>query len=135
MRSKNIPLVDFRILRTRAEYDVVMARLGELMDSDPAPGSPGEEEIELLVLLLEDYERKNTLLPPPDPIEAILFRLDQMGKTRRDLIPILGSESRVSEVLNRKRPLTLAMIRRLHSELDIATDVLISLAPTLRKAS
>ena len=75
--------------------------------------------------LVDAYEAKHHAIDPPDPIEAILFRMEQQGLTRNDLIPMIGSRARVSEVLNKKRPLTLAMIRRLRVGLGISADVLV----------
>jgi HTH-type transcriptional regulator/antitoxin HigA len=88
-------------------------------------GSPEAESLEVLVTLVDAYEARHHRVDPPDPVEAILFRLEQQGLTRADLVPILGSRARVSEILNRKRPLTLAMIRRLRRALGISADVLI----------
>ncbi len=88
-------------------------------------GSAEAEALEVLVTLVDAYETKHHRIDPPDPIEAILFRVEQQGLTRADLVPILGSRARVSEVLNRRRPLTLGMIRRLRRALGISADVLI----------
>ena len=92
---------------------------------DPPDGSPENNELEVLLLLVKDYEDRAVPSPDPDPIEYILFRMEQLKKTRRDLIPYIGSESKVSEVLARKRPLSLAMIRRLNEGLGIPAEVLI----------
>ena len=81
--------------------------------------------MEVLATLIESYEAKHHPIDPPDPIDAILFRLEQMGLTRADLVPIIGSRSRVSEVLNRRRDLTVAMIVRIREKLGIPADVLI----------
>jgi HTH-type transcriptional regulator/antitoxin HigA len=114
-----------KLIKNEADYATAMARLSALMAADPEAGSANENELDLLALVIEDYERK--IVPPvvPDPIEAILFRLDQAGLTRKDLIPYIGSAPKVSEVLARKRPLSLTMIRRLHQGLSIPADVLI----------
>lgn len=88
-------------------------------------GAGDENTLELLALVIQKYEKENTPPLRPDPIEAILFRMDQMGLSRKDLIPFLGSASKVSEVLSRKRPLSLAMIRRLHEGLGIPLDILV----------
>ena len=88
-------------------------------------GTPKAEALEVLVTLIDAYEAKHHAIESPDPIEAILFRMEQQGLTRNDLIPMIGSRARVSEVLNRKRPLTLAMIQRLRVGLRISADVLL----------
>jgi len=88
-------------------------------------GSPEAETLEILVTLADAYEAKHHAIDLPDPIEAIRFRMEQAGLTRSDLVRILGSRARVSEVLNRRRPLTLAMIRRLRKALGISADVLV----------
>lgn len=88
-------------------------------------GTPEADALEVLVTVIDAYEAKHHVIGPPDPIEAILFRMEQQGLTRNDLIPMIGSRARVSEVLNRKRPLTLAMIQRLRAGLRISADVLL----------
>jgi len=114
-----------KLIKNESDYAAAMARLSALMAANPDAGSANENELDLLALVIEDYERK--IVPPvvPDPIEAILFRIDQAGLTRKDLIPYIGSAPKVSEVLARKRPLSLTMIRRLHQGLGIPADVLI----------
>ena len=89
---------------------------------DAVPRSPVEEELELWALLIENYEEAQHPIPPPDPVEAILFRMDQLGLKPRDLTPYIKSKSKISEVLNRKRPLSLSMIRSLHQGLGIPAD-------------
>ncbi|MBU6460520.1 MAG: ImmA/IrrE family metallo-endopeptidase [Proteobacteria bacterium] len=118
--------MNIKIIKSSDDYAQAMARLNALMAIDPEAGSEKDNELELLALVIEDYERK--IAPPvtPDPIEAILFRMDQMNLARKDLEPYIGSISKISEVLTRKRPLSLSMIRRLHSGLGIPADVLIS---------
>lgn len=115
-----------KLIKNESDYAAAMARLSALMAANPEVGSANENELDLLALVIEDYERK--IVPPvvPDPIEAILFRLDQAGLARKDLISYIGSAPKVSEVLARKRPLSLTMIRRLHQGLGIPADVLIS---------
>jgi HTH-type transcriptional regulator / antitoxin HigA len=112
-----------KIIKTEAEFEAAVSRVGELMDA--APGSPEEEELELLGLLVDEYQKEHYPIAPPDPIDAIKFRMDQQGLTRKDLIPYIGSQSKVSEVLNRKRPLSLSMIRALEKGLGIPAEVLI----------
>ena len=88
-------------------------------------GSASAKKLEVLVTLVEVYEAKHHAVAPPDPIEAIRFRMEQAGLTRADLEKLIGSRARVSEVLNRRRPLTVAMIRRLRDALGISADVLV----------
>ena len=89
------------------------------------PGTPKGDRLEVLVTLVDDYEAKRHAIGLPEPIEAIKFRMEQEGLTRKDLEPMVGGRARVSEVLNRKRPLSLAMVRRLRDGLGISADVLI----------
>ena len=115
-----------RVIKTQRDYDAALARLSALMDEEFAPDSNKEAELELLALVIESYERSKVALIKPDPIEAILFRMDQQNLSKKDLILYFGSLSKVSEVLSRKRPLSLSMIRKLHSGLGIPADVLIT---------
>lgn len=118
--------MNIKVIKQREDYAQAMARLSALMDLDLQPGGDQENELELLALVIEDYERKVVPPPMPDPVDAILFRMDQAGLARKDLIPYIGSASKVSEVLSRKRPLSLAMIRKLHKGLGIPAASLIS---------
>ncbi len=111
-----------KVLKTEADYEAALAHVETLMDA--APGSP-EEELELFALLIDAYERVHHPIDLPDPIEAIKFRMEQQGLRQKDLAPYLGSQSKVSEVLNRKRPLSLSMIRALHEGLGIPAEVLL----------
>jgi HTH-type transcriptional regulator / antitoxin HigA len=112
-----------KVLKNEADYEAALAHIETLMDA--APDSPEEEELELFSLLVEQYEKEHYPIAPPDPIDAILFRMEQAGLTRKDLTAYIGSSSKVSEVLNRKRPLSLNMIRNLHEGLGIPADVLL----------
>jgi len=115
-----------KVIKTQRDYDAAVVRLSALMDVDIAPGSSKEAELELLALVIESYERSKVEPVVPDPIDAILFRMDQLGLKKLDLVPYMGSLPKVSEVLARKRPLNLAMIRKLHQELGIPADVLLA---------
>ncbi len=120
-----------RPLRTERDHDAALKRIEALWGA--RPGSARSEELEVLATLVEAYEQKSVDIGLPDPIEAILFRLEQTGQDRSDLQRILGvGRGRVSEILNRKRGLSLAMIRTLVEELGIAAEVLIQ--PTNRAA-
>lgn len=114
-----------RVIKTQRDYDAAVARLSALMDKEIKSGSVEEGELELLALVIESYERAQVSPVALDPIDAILFRMDQQGLSQKDLDPYIGSASKVSEVLARKRPLSLAMIRRLHKGLGIPANVLI----------
>lgn len=114
-----------RVIKTQRDYEAAVARLSALMDKEIKSGSAEEGELELLALVIESYERAQVPPAMSDPIEAILFRMDQQGLSQKDMKPFIGSASKVSEVLSRKRPLSLAMIRRLHKGLGIPADVLI----------
>lgn len=112
-----------KVIKTESEYEKALAHLEALMETKP--NTSIEEEMELFAVLIENYERENFPIGLPDPIEAIKFRMEQQGLTRKDLEKYIGSQSKVSEVLNRKRPLSIAMIRTLHQELDIPAEVLL----------
>lgn len=115
--------MNIRPIKNESDYEAALARLEAIWD--PAEGSPEADELEVLTVLIEDYENRHHPVPPPDPVDAILFRMEQQGLTRKDLEPLLGGRARVSEVLNRKRGLSMAMIRRLHRELHIPLDSLV----------
>lgn len=110
-------------IRSESDYNEALKRLDKIFDA--VPGTPASDELEVLALLVEDYEKKNYDIGPPDPIEAIKFRMEQMNLSQSDLAKILGHKSRASEILNRKRKLTLSMIRNLNIALGISTEVLV----------
>jgi HTH-type transcriptional regulator / antitoxin HigA len=112
-----------KVIKTQTDYQAALAHLEALMDAQP--GTRQEEELELFAVLLESYEREHFPIGLPDPVEAIKFRMEQQGLTRKDLEPFIGSQSKVSEVLNHKRPLSVAMIRALRSGLDIPAELLL----------
>jgi HTH-type transcriptional regulator / antitoxin HigA len=114
-----------KLIKTAKDHHDALARLEELMIADPAPGSHEEEELELLAFLIEDYEKRNIGIPAATPAEAIRFRMEQAGLKQQDLVPFIGSKSRVSEVLAGKRDLTLAMVRKLHEGLGIPLKSLV----------
>ncbi len=113
------------IIRTDDAYEAALSEVGLLMESDPDPETPDGKKLELLVHLVSDFEDRNTTLPKSDPVEAIVFRMDQMGLKQSDLVPYIGSRSKVSEILSRKRQLTLSMIQALNAGLGIPAEVLI----------
>ncbi len=115
--------MDIRPIRTKTDYRRTLKEIETLMDA--APNTPKGERLDVLVALVEAYERKHHTLDLPDPVEAIKFRMEQMGLTPKDLEPMIGRRNRVYEVLNRKRPLTMKMVWRLHHELGIPAESLI----------
>jgi HTH-type transcriptional regulator/antitoxin HigA len=122
--------ISIRPIRTEADHDLAIARIAELMAAEPGTAAPGTaigDELDLLATLVDAYEAKAYPIAPPDPITAIEFRMEQQGLTRRDLESMIGSRARVSEILGRKRNLTLPMIRRLSTGLNISADLLIGL--------
>ena len=114
-----------KVLKTESDYESALEELGRLIDLHPVAGTPESEQLELQALLIRDYETKHHAITPPDPLEAIQFRMEQQGLTPRDLVPFIGTRSRVSEVLSGKRPLSVAMIRALHAGLGIPANVLL----------
>src|SRR5712691_2511898 len=119
--------MDIRPIRIAAEYEAALAEIDRLFDA--APNTPEGDRLDVLATLVEAYEEQHYSIPAPDPIEAIKYYMDSRGLCRRDLEPYLGSRARVAEVLNRKRPLSLEMIRRLHTGLEIGAEILIQSYP------
>jgi len=115
--------MDIKPIRAEADYRATLAEIESLMKAEP--GTPEGERLDLLVTLVEAYERKHYPLDLPDPVEAIKFAMDQQGLTVKDLEPMIGRSNRVYEVLSHKRPLTLKMIWKLHKELGIPAESLI----------
>ncbi len=114
---------ELKPIRTEADYDAAMADIENLWGAKS--GTPEGDRLDVLVTLVEAYEAKHYPMNPPDPIEAIRFRMEQQGLTRKDLEPMIGTRNRIAEVLNRKRSLSIEMIRRLHDGLGISADILI----------
>jgi HTH-type transcriptional regulator/antitoxin HigA len=110
-------------IRSEADYEAALAEIERLWGA--RSGTPESDRLNVLATLVDAYESEHDPIDPPDPIEAIKFRMDQQGLTRRDLEAILGARARVAEVLNRKRDLSIGMIRRLHERLGISAEVLI----------
>ena len=111
------------IIKSKREYQKALKRLDQIFDSKP--NSKEGEEAELLVLLIEEYENIHFRIDSPDPIEAIRIRMEEMELKQKDLVHVIGTKSIVSEVLNKKRKLTVNMIRNLSAKLKIASEVLI----------
>ena len=119
---------ELRPIRTETDYEAALAEVGRLWGAKS--GTPTGDRLDVLVTLIEAYEDKHYPMDPPDPIEAIRFRMEQQGLTRKDLEPMIGTRNRIAEVLNRKRGLSIEMIRSLHDKLGISAEILIR--PTRR---
>lgn len=115
--------MDINLIKTEKDYNQALERLELIFNAKK--GSPEGDELVLLGILIDQYENEYFPIDLPDPIEAIKFRMEQMGYNQNDLAKIVGLKSRASEILNRKRKLSLEMIRRLHTSLNIPTEVLI----------
>ena len=110
-------------IKTKKDYQMAINRLEAIFDAQP--GTPEGDELEVLGILIDKYEQEHYPIDYPDSIEAIKFRMEQLGYSQNDLAKVVGLKSRASEILNKKRKLTLEMIRQLHQTLGIPTDVLI----------
>ncbi|RPD49042.1 helix-turn-helix domain-containing protein [Paracnuella aquatica] len=110
-------------IKTKKDYQAAMSRLEAIFDAQP--GTPEGDELEVLGILIDKYEQEHYPIAYPDPIEAIKFRMEQLGYNQSDLAKVVGLKSRASEILNKKRKLTLEMIRQIHQTLGIPTNVLI----------
>lgn len=115
--------MEIKPINTEKNYQQALNRLELIFDSKK--GTDKGDELEILSILIDKYENENFPIGMPDPIEAIKFRMEQMGMKQKDLAEVVGFKSRVSEILNRKRKLTLEMIRKISSSLHIPTDVLV----------
>jgi HTH-type transcriptional regulator/antitoxin HigA len=124
--------MEIKPIRTKTDYRAALKKIEALMSA--RAGSPEGERLDVMVTLVEAYERKHYPLDLPDPVEAIKFRMEQMALAPKDLVPMIGQINRVYEILNRKRPLTLQMIRRLHQKLGIPAESLIK-EPDQRRAA
>jgi HTH-type transcriptional regulator / antitoxin HigA len=118
-------------IRTKRDYDGALKEIERLWGAKA--GTPDGDRLDVLATLVDAYETEHYPMDPPDPIEAIKFRMEQQGLTRRDLEEIIGTRTRIAEVLNRKRGLSIAMIRRLHERLGISAEVLIR--PSRKRAA
>ena len=116
--------MNIKPIRNEKDYESTLQRIDSLMDAKF--GSEAFDELEILTTLIENYEAKHYVIDAPDPIEAIKFRMEQEGLKQKDLVTIFGNKVRVSEVLNKKRRLTLDMIRNIHEDLDIPFESLLN---------
>jgi HTH-type transcriptional regulator/antitoxin HigA len=114
-----------RPLRTEADYDAALVEIERYFDNEPKPGTSEADRFDLLALVIEDYERKNWPIDPPDPVEAIRYRMETGGFGQGDLGRLLGSRQRASDILSRKRRLTMQMAWKLHRDWDIPAEALI----------
>jgi len=115
--------MEHKVIKSGIEYSNALARLEDIFDSEP--GTPQGDELELLALLIDDYEKTHYPIGLPDPVEAIKFRMEQMNYNAKDLADVIGFRSRATEILNRKRKLSLDMIRKINKRMHIPPDVLI----------
>jgi HTH-type transcriptional regulator / antitoxin HigA len=114
---------EIKPIRTQADYENALSEAARLWGA--GSGTENGDRLDVLATLIDDYEARRYPMDPPDPIEAIKFRMEQQGLERKDLEPLIGSRARVTEVMNRKRGLSIEMIRRLHESLGISAEVLI----------
>lgn len=117
--------MEIRPIRTEEDYKAALSEVSAFFDNEPVPGSAEGDRFEVLITLVEAYEAKHYPIDLPDPVEAIKFRMEQAGLTPKDLVPLIGRLNRVYEILNRKRPLTINMIWKLHQKLGIPAECLI----------
>jgi len=114
---------ELKPIRTKADYEKAFSDVERLWGAKS--GTPKGDRLDVLATLIDAYEAEHYLMEAPDPVEAIKFRMEQQGLSRKDLEPLIGTRTRVAEVLNRKRSLSIGMIRRLHDRLGISAEVLI----------
>jgi HTH-type transcriptional regulator / antitoxin HigA len=114
---------DLKPIRTKADYKAALAEVERLWGA--RSGTPKGDRLDVLATLIDAYETRHYPMDPPDPIDAIQFRMEQQGLTRKDLEPLIGTRARVAEIMTRKRNLSIDMIRRLHEQLGISAEVLI----------
>ncbi|GAA0495355.1 transcriptional regulator [Pigmentiphaga sp. GD03639] len=117
--------MEIRPIRSEADYKMALKDISRLMESDPEPGTPDGDRLDILATLVQAYEARHFPIDLPDPVEAIKFRMEQAGLTAKDLEPMIGRRNRVYEILNRKRSLTLQMIWNLHKGLGIPAESLV----------
>jgi|APMed6443717190_1056831.scaffolds.fasta_scaffold01153_5 HTH-type transcriptional regulator/antitoxin HigA len=126
--------MDVRAIRTAADHAWALAQIERLWDR-AKPGTADGDRFEVLSTLIDAYERTHLPVPPPDPVDAILFRMEQLGLSKRDLLPIFKTTARLSEVMNRRRRLSLSMIREVSDRLSIPVDILVKDYPLEREAA
>lgn len=112
-------------IKTKQDYEAALRTVSPMFDNEPQMNTPEGDYFEIVCLLIEEYEKKHYPIDAPDPVEAIRFRMEQQGLTVKDLASAIGKENRVYEILNRKRTLTLPMIRKLHAQFGIPLSSLV----------
>ncbi len=117
--------MDIKPIRTEADYKATLKDVAALLESDPELGTPEGDRLDVLVTLIQAFEARHYSIDLPDPIEAIKFRMEQQNLKPKDLEPMIGRSNRVYEILNRKRPLTMSMVRKIHTGLGISAECLI----------
>ncbi|MBU6207804.1 MAG: helix-turn-helix domain-containing protein [Alphaproteobacteria bacterium] len=122
---------EMKPIRTEADYEAALKEVEALWGAPT--DTPDGDRLDVLATLIDVYEDKHYAMDPPDPIEAIKFRMEQQGMTRKDLETIIGTRTRIAEVLNRKRSLSIGMIRRLHDQMGISAEILIQ--PSRKEAA
>jgi HTH-type transcriptional regulator/antitoxin HigA len=125
--------MQIRPIKGKVDHRAALKEIERLMDAKP--GTTAGDRFEILTMLVERYESQHEPIDPPNPVDALLYHMESRGLTRRDLEPYLGSRARVAEVLNRRRPLTIDMIRKLHDGLGISAEVLIRSYPVRSSAA
>jgi len=122
MKTAKTPI---RPLRSAADYDAALAAIESYFDNEPKPGTPAADRFDLLALVIEDYEKKHWPIDPPDPVDAIRYRMNTGSYTQADLGRLIGSRQRASDILARKRRLTMQMAWKLHRDWGIPAEALI----------
>lgn len=118
--------MELKPIRSKEDYEAALRAVSPYFDSEPEPGTAEGDRFEVMLMLIDAYEKEHFRFASADPVEAIKFRMEQAGLTPKDLQPMIGRSNRVYEILNRKRPLTLPMIRKLHEMLGIPAESLIA---------
>lgn len=119
--------MEIKLIKTEQDYNAALRAVSPMFDNEPEMNTPEGDFFEVMCLLIEEYEKKHYPIEAPDPVEAIKFRMEQQGLTVKDLVPAIGKENRVYEILTRKRNLTLPMIRKLHIQFGIPLKSLIGI--------
>ena len=117
--------MNVHLIRNEKEYDRLMEEIVAIAEKSPSKGSSEMEKLEILTMLVKHYDDRNHAIPPPDPIEAIKFRMEQLSLSRKDMLPCFGTKSRVSEILGRKRKISPRIALRLHEKLKVPGDALL----------
>ena len=117
--------MNVHLIKNDQDYDKTMKEILELAEKYPSKDSAAMEKLEILTMLVKHYDDKNYVIPPPDPVEAIKFRMEQLGLSRKDVVPYFGTKSRVSEILGRKRKISPRIALKLHETLNVPGDSLL----------